>query len=168
MNELATGFPILTLLRCCARWRGHRALRGQACARVALGHFVLASCRAPSYGSACRQRNHRLVELHSCAIVGIEYHLGVDGSARLCFALRRLTLMSVDAAHRVHHMPAFLRPHPSSNRPLRLLYPLNFFHCSVWELSLIPHSFLIKLWGGPRRVRGYAVLRLHMAGSWRC
>ena len=38
--------------------------------------------------------------------VGIEYHLGVDGLGALMLVLSALvTLMSVDAAHRVHHQP---------------------------------------------------------------
>ena len=38
--------------------------------------------------------------------LGIEYHLGVDGLGALMLLLSAIvTLMSVDAAHRVHHMP---------------------------------------------------------------
>ena len=65
-----------------------------------------------------------------------------------------VTLMSVDASHRVHHMPGLFYG-------LILILEsglfgsftaLNFFHWFLfWELSLIPAFFLIKLWGGPRR-----------------
>ena len=62
--------------------------------------------------------------------------------------------MSVDAAHRVHHMPGLF-----FGLVLTLeaglfgsFTALNFFHWFLfWELSLIPAFFLIKLWGGPRR-----------------
>ena len=38
--------------------------------------------------------------------LGIEYHLGVDGLGALMLLLSAIvTLMSVDAAHRVHHQP---------------------------------------------------------------
>ncbi len=65
-----------------------------------------------------------------------------------------VTLMSVDAAHRVHHMPGlFLRPGAHARAGLFGSFTaLNFFHWFLfWELSLIPAFFLIKLWGGPRR-----------------
>jgi len=62
--------------------------------------------------------------------------------------------MSVDASHRVHHMPGLFYG-------LILILEsglfgsftaLNFFHWFLfWELSLIPAFFLIKLWGGPKR-----------------
>jgi NADH-quinone oxidoreductase subunit M len=97
-----------------------------------------------------------LVELHQWApSLGIEYHLGVDGLGALMLVLSAIvTLMSVDAAHRVHHQPGFYFG-------LVLLLEaglfgsftaLNFFHWFLfWELCLIPAFFLIKLWGGARR-----------------
>jgi NADH-quinone oxidoreductase subunit M len=87
--------------------------------------------------------------------LGIEYHLGVDGLGALMLVLSAIvTLMSVDAAHRVH-------PQPGLYFGLVLVLEaglfgsftaLNFFHWFLfWELSLIPAFFLIKLWGGARR-----------------
>ena len=87
--------------------------------------------------------------------LGIEYHLGVDGLGALMLVLSAIvTLMSIDAAHRVHHSPGLFFG-------LVLLLEaglfgsftaLNFFHWFLfWELSLIPAFFLIKLWGGPKR-----------------
>jgi NADH-quinone oxidoreductase subunit M len=87
--------------------------------------------------------------------LGIEYHLGVDGLGALMLVLSAIvTLMSVDAAHRVHRQPGLYFG-------LVLLLEaglfgsftaLNFFHWFLfWELSLIPAFFLIKLWGGARR-----------------
>ncbi len=87
--------------------------------------------------------------------LGIEYHLGVDGLGGLMLVLSAIvTLMSVDAAHRVHRQPGLYFG-------LVLLLEaglfgsftaLNFFHWFLfWELSLIPAFFLIKLWGGAKR-----------------
>ena len=87
--------------------------------------------------------------------LGIQYHLGVDGLGALMLILSALvSLMSIDAAHRVHHEPGLFFA-------LVLLLEaglfgsftaLNFFHWFLfWELSLIPGFFLIKLWGGPKR-----------------
>jgi len=102
--------------------------------------------------------------------LGVQYHLGVDGLGALMLLLSAIvTLMSVDAAHRVHHEPGLFFA-------LVLLLEaglfgsftaLNFFHWFIfWELSLIPAFFLIKLWGGPKR--GPAVTQFFvytMAGS---
>lgn len=97
-----------------------------------------------------------LEELHNWVpSLGVQYHLGVDGLGALMVILSALvSLMSIDAAHRVHHEPGLFFA-------LILLLEaglfgsftaLNFFHWFLfWELSLIPAFFLIKLWGGPRR-----------------
>jgi NADH-quinone oxidoreductase subunit M len=87
--------------------------------------------------------------------LGIEYHLGVDGLGALMLVLSAIvSLMSIDAAHRVHRQPGLY-----FGLVLMLqagLYgsftALNFFHWFLfWELSLIPAFFLIKLWGGAKR-----------------
>jgi NADH-quinone oxidoreductase subunit M len=87
--------------------------------------------------------------------VGIEYHLGVDGLGALMLVLSALvTLMSVDAAHRVHHQPGlyFALVLTLEAGLFGSFTALNFFHWFLfWELSLIPAFFLIKLWGGAGR-----------------
>ena len=102
--------------------------------------------------------------------LGIEYHLGVDGLGALMVLLSAIvTLMSVDAAHRVHHQPGLYFG-------LVLLLEaglfgsftaLNFFHWFLfWELTLIPAFFLIKLWGGSRRGSAATQFFIYtMAGS---
>ena len=117
-------------------------------ASVALALFIWT--QLPADGSI------GLVERVSWApSLGIEYHLGVDGLGALMLVLSAIvTLMSVDAAHRVHHQPGLYFG-------LLLLLEsglfgsftaLNFFHWFLfWELSLIPAFFLIKLWGGAKR-----------------
>jgi NADH-quinone oxidoreductase subunit M len=97
-----------------------------------------------------------LIELHSWApSLGIEYHLGVDGLGALMLVLSAIvTLMSVDAAHRVHHQPGlyFALVLTLESGLFGSFTALNFFHWFLfWELSLIPAFFLIKLWGGTRR-----------------
>jgi len=65
-----------------------------------------------------------------------------------------VTLMSVDAAHRVHHQPGlyFALVLTLESGLFGSFTALNFFHWFLfWELSLIPAFFLIKLWGGTRR-----------------
>ena len=87
--------------------------------------------------------------------LGIEYHLGVDGLGALMLVLSAIvTLMSVDAAHRVHHQPGlyFALVLLLEAGLFGSFTALNFFHWFLfWELSLIPAFFLIKLWGGPKR-----------------
>ena len=87
--------------------------------------------------------------------LGFEYHLGVDGLGALMLVLSAIvTLMSVDAAHRVHHQPGlyFALVLVLESGLFGSFTALNFFHWFLfWELSLIPAFFLIKLWGGARR-----------------
>jgi len=158
MIGAASEFPILTLLivlpligAAVALFSGRHAravalVTALACLVVAL----LVWTRLPANGSI------GLVELHPWApSLGIEYHLGADGLGGLMLLLSAIvTLMSIDASHRVHHLPGLFYG-------LILLLEsglfgsfaaLNFFHWFLfWELSLIPAFFLIKLWGGPKR-----------------
>ena len=87
--------------------------------------------------------------------LGIEYHLGVDALGALMLVLSAIvTLMSVDAANRVHHSPNlyFALVLMLEAGLFGTFTALNFYHWFIfWELSLIPAFFLIKLWGGPRR-----------------
>ena len=87
--------------------------------------------------------------------LGIEYHLGVDALGGLMVVLSAiLTLMSVDAANRVHHSPNlyFALVLMLESGLFGAFTALNFYHWFIfWELSLIPAFFLIKLWGGPNR-----------------
>ncbi len=87
--------------------------------------------------------------------LGIEYHLGADGLSALMLLLSAIvTLMSVDAAHRVHHQPGlyFALVLLLEAALFGTFTALNFYHWFLyWELGLIPAFFLIKLWGGPKR-----------------
>ena len=97
-----------------------------------------------------------LTEQHAWASsLGINYYLGVDGLSALMLVLSAIvTLMSVDAAHRVHHQPGlyFALVLMLEAGLFGSFTALNFFHWFLfWELCLIPAFFLIKLWGGTRR-----------------
>jgi NADH-quinone oxidoreductase subunit M len=153
-----SGIPILTVLTALPLVGAAIAVRAGKHARtvalittvasLALALFVWT--KLPANGSI------GLVELHAWApSLGIEYHLGVDGLGALMLVLSAIvTLMSVDAAHRVHHQPGlyFALVLVLEAGLFGSFTALNFFHWFLfWELSLIPAFFLIKLWGGARR-----------------
>jgi NADH-quinone oxidoreductase subunit M len=158
MNEFTTGFPILTLLTLLPLVGATIALFSGKHARAVALFTTIASLavallvwtRLPLDGSM------GMVERAAWApSLGIEYHLGVDGLGALMLLLSAIvTLMSVDAAHRVHHQPGlfFCLVLALESGLFGSFTALNFFHWFLfWELSLIPAFFLIKLWGGPRR-----------------
>ncbi|WP_420236469.1 complex I subunit 4 family protein [Telmatobacter bradus] len=102
--------------------------------------------------------------------LGIEYNLGVDGLGALMLVLSAIVaLMSIDAAHRVHHAPNlyFALVLLLESGLFGAFTALNFYHWFLfWELSLIPAFFLIKLWGGPKRGRAATQFFVYtMAGS---
>jgi NADH-quinone oxidoreductase subunit M len=153
-----SGMPILTLLTALpvvgaliALCTGKHA-RGVAMITtlVALALSLVVWTHTPADGSI------GLWEQHPWApSLGIEYHLGVDGLGALMLVLSAVvTLMSVDAAHRVHHQPGlyFALVLLLEAGLFGTFTALNFYHWFLfWELSLIPAFFLIKLWGGPKR-----------------
>ena len=168
-----SGFPILTLLTvlplagaAIALWSGkHARSVALVTTLLSLALALAAWTQIPADGSI------GLVERAAWApSLGIEYHLGVDGLGALMLVLSAIvTLMSVDAAHRVHHQPGLY-----FGLVLMLeaglfgsFTALNFFHWFLfWELSLIPAFFLIKLWGGARRGPAATQFFLYtMAGS---
>jgi NADH-quinone oxidoreductase subunit M len=154
----AAGFPLLTALTvlpligaALALFIGRHA-RGIALVTTLIGLVLslLVWIHLPADGTM------GMVELHPWApSIGIEYHLGVDGLGALMLVLSAIvTLMSVDAAHRVHHQPGLYYGLVLvlESGLFGSFTALNFFHWFLfWELSLIPAFFLIKLWGGPKR-----------------
>jgi NADH-quinone oxidoreductase subunit M len=153
-----SNFPILTLLTvvplvgaAIALFAGKHARTVALIASVAsLALALFVWSELPANGSI------GLTELAAWVpSLGIEYHLGVDGLGALMLVLSAIvTLMSVDAAHRVHHQPGlyFGLVLVLEAGLFGSFTALNFFHWFLfWELSLIPAFFLIKLWGGARR-----------------
>ncbi len=158
MNELTTGFPILTLLTvlpligaAIALFSGkHARFVALVTALASLAVAILIWMRLPIDGSI------GMVEHAAWApSLGIEYHLGVDGLGALMLVLSAIvTLMSIDAVQREHHNPGlfFCLVLVLESGLFGSFTALNFFHWFMyWELSLIPAFFLIKLWGGQRR-----------------
>jgi len=151
------GIPILTLLTALpvvgaiiALVTGKHA-RGVAMitALVSLALALVVWMHIPSDGSLGLQEHASWVPS-----LGIEYQLGVDGLGALMIVLSAIvTLMSIDAAHRVHRQPGlyFALVLILEAGLFGTFTALNFFHWFLyWELSLIPAFFLIKLWGGPK------------------
>jgi NADH-quinone oxidoreductase subunit M len=106
---ITPGLPILTLLTVLPLVGASIALGSGKHARavalvttlVSLALALVVWAHLPADGTMA------LVEQHTWApSLGIEYHLGVDGLGALMLVLSAIvTLMSVDAAHRVHHQP---------------------------------------------------------------
>ena len=155
---------------CCALLRQARARRG------ALHHASLAWRWLSSSGrSLPADGTIGLVERIAWApSLGIEYHLGVDGLGALMLVLSAIvTLMSVDAAHRVHHQPGlyFALVLAARVRPLRLVHraeflPLVFVLGAEPDSRLLPHQAVGR---SAARPGGDAVLRLHHGRlAWRC
>ena len=153
-----SGMPILTLLTALpvlgaiiALFTGKHA-RGVAMITtlITLALTLVVWTHIPADGSI------GLLEQHPwAASLGIEYHLGVDGLGALMLVLSAIvTLMSVDAAHRVHRQPGlyFALVLLLEAGLFGTFTALNFYLWFLyWELSLIPAFFLIKLWGGSKR-----------------
>jgi NADH-quinone oxidoreductase subunit M len=156
-----SGFPILTLLTVLPLIGAAIALVAGKHARSAALITTLLSLalalvvwtewsRLPVIGG------YGFIEQHAWApSLGINYYLGVDGLGALMLVLSAIvTLMSVDAAHRVHHQSGlyFALVLTLEAGLFGSFTALNFFHWFLfWELCLIPAFFLIKLWGGARR-----------------
>jgi len=153
-----SGIPVLTLLTVLPLAGAAIALfAGKHARAVALGTSLAALALAlVVWSSLPANGSIGLAEQHAWApSLGIEYHLGVDGLGALMLVLSAIvTLMSVDAAHRVHHSPGlyFGLVLVLEAGLFGSFTALNFSHWFLfWELSLIPAFFLIKLWGGTKR-----------------
>jgi NADH-quinone oxidoreductase subunit M len=158
MSGMSNGFPILTVLTALpvvgaliALGSGKHA-RGVAMLTtlVSLVLTLVVWTHIPANGTIGLVEQHEWVKS-----LGIEYRLGADGLGALMLLLSAVvTLMSIDAAHRVHHQPGlyFALVLLLEAALFGTFTALNFYHWFLyWELSLIPAFFLIKLWGGPKR-----------------
>ncbi len=165
MNGM-NGLPILTLLTALpvagaliALWSGRHA-RGVAMitALVAMALALVVWMRLPGDGSI------GLAERAAWApSLGIEYHLGVDGLGALMLVLSAIvTLMSIDAAHRVHRQPGlyFALVLLLEAGLFGTFTALNFFHWFLY-LGVEPDSGLLPdqaVGRGEARTGGDAVL----------
>jgi NADH-quinone oxidoreductase subunit M len=102
--------------------------------------------------------------------LGIAYHVGADGLSILMVTLSALVvLMSLAASWaNVKQGPTYYALVLFLESGLFGTFTaLNFVHWFIfWELSLIPAWFLVRLWGGPQRVRAANQFFLYtMVGS---
>jgi NADH-quinone oxidoreductase subunit M len=88
-------------------------------------------------------------------VLGVEYHLGVDGLGMLMVLLSAIVvpMAMVASGNIVERVPLYFALVLFLQAGLFGTFTaLNFFHWFLfWELSLIPAFFLIRLWGGPLR-----------------
>ncbi|MGH9616302.1 MAG: complex I subunit 4 family protein [Acidobacteriaceae bacterium] len=127
-----------------ARWLAlASSLAALAITLVLLSHF--------NSGSGALQFQQRSQWI---AVLGVEYHVGIDGLGLLMLVLTSIVVpIAMLASWQIQRRVSLYFS-------LMLLLQaclfgtftaLNFFHWFIyWELSLIPAFFLIKLWGGPR------------------
>jgi NADH-quinone oxidoreductase subunit M len=103
-------------------------------------------------------------------ILGVEYHVGVDGLGLLMVLLSAIVVpMAMLASWKIEErVPSYFALVLFLQTGLFGTFTaLNFFHWFIyWELSLIPAFFLIKLWGGPLRTLAATQFFIYtMAGS---
>lgn len=126
---------------------------GIACSLAAL---VMAGCLWLRFDA--QAGGAQFVERHAwIPSIGVEYFVAVDGLGLLMVVLTALVVpFGLLAARREHQeSKAFVALLLFLQSGLFGAFTaLNFFHWFLfWELSLVPAYFLIKLWGGPGRVK---------------
>ena len=95
-------------------------------------------------------------EVHAwIPVLGVQYHVGVDGLGLLMLMLSAIVVpMAMAASWQIQERVSlyFALMLMLEAGLFGTFTALNFFHWFLfWELSLIPAFFLIKLWGGPKR-----------------
>src|SRR5437867_4231567 len=100
----------------------------------------------------------QFVERHNwIPSIGVEYFVGVDGLGLLLVLLSAVVvpfalLLSFKIEERVNLYFALMLFLQAGL--FGAFTAVNFFHWFIfWEMGLVPAYFLIKLWGGPERVR---------------
>jgi NADH-quinone oxidoreductase subunit M len=113
----------------------------------------------------------QFVEQHSwIPSLGVEYFVAVDGLGVLMVLLSAIVVpMALLASRKIEErVPLYFSLVLFLQAGLFGAFTaLNFFHWFIfWELSLVPAYFLIKLWGGPKRVQAATVFFIYtMVGS---
>jgi NADH-quinone oxidoreductase subunit M len=103
-------------------------------------------------------------------VLGVEYHVGVDGLGLLMVLLSAIVVpMAMAASWQIQErVPLYFSLILMLEAGLFGTFTaLNFFHWFLfWELSLIPAFFLIRLWGGSKRAPAATQFFLYtMVGS---
>jgi len=110
-------------------------------------------------------------EVHAwIPVLGVQYHVGIDGLGLLMLLLSAIVVpMAMAASWQIQERVSL---HFSLILMLEAglfgtFTALNFFHWFLfWELSLIPAFFLIRLWGGTQRATAATQFFLYtMVGS---
>ncbi len=125
---------------------------------VSLGLAVALWAKFDPQGAGLQfQERHDWIRDSGAGSFHVEYFLGIDGLGLLMVLLSALVVPFA--------LLASGKDEQNSKAYVSLLLflqaglfgtftALNFFHWFIfWELSLVPAYFLIKLWGGPRRVQ---------------
>jgi NADH-quinone oxidoreductase subunit M len=110
-------------------------------------------------------------EIHAwIPVLGVEYHVGIDGLGLLMLLLSAIVVpMAMAASWQIQERAAlyFALVLMLEAGLFGTFTALNFFHWFLfWELSIIPAFFLIRLWGGSQRATAATQFFLYtMAGS---
>lgn len=110
-------------------------------------------------------------EIHAwIPVLGMEYHVGIDGLGLLMLLLSAIVVpMAMAASWQIQERVAlyFALVLMLEAGLFGTFTALNFFHWFLfWELSIIPAFFLILLWGGSQRATAATQFFLYtMAGS---
>jgi NADH-quinone oxidoreductase subunit M len=110
-------------------------------------------------------------EVHAwIPVLGVQYHVGIDGLGLLMLLLSAIVVpMAMAASWQIQErVPLYFSLILMLEAGLFGTFTaLNFFHWFLfWELSLIPAFFLIRLWGGPQRATAATQFFLYtMVGS---
>ncbi|MGD0443055.1 MAG: NADH-quinone oxidoreductase subunit M [Edaphobacter sp.] len=143
-------------------------IRGLAFAFAFLGlaiAFVLWHRFDPAYGGLQFEEVHAWIP-----VLGVQYHVGVDGLGLLMVLLSAIVVpMAIAASWQIQGSGSlyFSLVLMLEAGLFGTFTALNFFHWFLfWELSLIPAFFLIRLWGGPQRATAATQFFLYtMVGS---
>jgi NADH-quinone oxidoreductase subunit M len=129
-RRFAFGFSLLALIQSCVLWANFDSKSGEI-------QFVERHDWIPSLGA--------------------DYYVGIDGLGLLMVLLSALVVPFALLASKSiqENTKAYVSLFLFLQTGLFGAFTaLNFFHWFIfWELSLVPAYFLIKLWGGPKRVQ---------------
>jgi NADH-quinone oxidoreductase subunit M len=172
------GFPWITLLTLTPLagavlillTAGKNRNAGRGLAAAASG-IALAICIALWQGFNAATGTMQFQERHAwIPALSVDYHVGIDGLGLLMLMLSAIVvLMSIASSwsNREHGRFYFALVLLLETGLFGTFTALNFIHWFFyWELGLIPAYFLIRLWGGPQRVRAANQFFIYtMAGS---
>jgi NADH-quinone oxidoreductase subunit M len=96
----------------------------------------------------------RLEELGGAGLLGIRYHLAVDGIAlTLCWLTALLTVLGLLASWKLEVPPAYWASFLALEAALMGIFTSRdlFYFYVFWDVALVPMFFIIGLWGSENR-----------------